>query len=355
MLDEEIKRRIASFPRWHYRFDLKGNPTPIWREENINRHEQRRRYFFEPLVQLFGGSLEGKRVLDLGCNAGFWSLNAARADCDYVLGVDGRQMHVDQANFVFEVEGVDKVRYDFVRGDLFEMDLHEFGRFDIVFCLGLMYHVSKHTELMEKISAVNDDALLIDTDLSSLPGSCLEIRRDQSDDPRSAVDRRMVMAPSWQAVHDLVGEFGYGVAALKPNFTDYTGARDFRRRRRAFICARETDVSLVPAETESEPPFVAYKPSKNAGDGRTEGGAAGANKLRRWMHQTDVALTELFASRRWKLASSLGAAQRRLLRKNGGPTAEARLLATSREFRSWSENREESAPGRKTGAKNPEG
>lgn len=27
--DEEIRQRIASFPQWHYRFDLKGNPTPI--------------------------------------------------------------------------------------------------------------------------------------------------------------------------------------------------------------------------------------------------------------------------------------------------------------------------------------
>ena len=38
--------------------------------------------------------LKGKRVLDLGCNAGFWSLNAAEAGADFVLGVDGRQIQV---------------------------------------------------------------------------------------------------------------------------------------------------------------------------------------------------------------------------------------------------------------------
>src|SRR5918998_5027763 len=90
ILDEEIQKKIASFARWHYRFDLKGNLTPIYEPSWENRHEQRRKYFFEPLVQLFGGSLAGKRVLDLGCNAGFWSLAAAQAGCDYVLGVDGR-------------------------------------------------------------------------------------------------------------------------------------------------------------------------------------------------------------------------------------------------------------------------
>jgi len=78
--DEEIRQKIASFPRWHYRFDLKGNLTPIFEERFANRHEQRKKYFFDPLVQLFGGSLAGKRVLDLGCNAGFWSLSPLAPD-----------------------------------------------------------------------------------------------------------------------------------------------------------------------------------------------------------------------------------------------------------------------------------
>jgi 2-polyprenyl-3-methyl-5-hydroxy-6-metoxy-1,4-benzoquinol methylase len=137
MRDEEIRQRIASFQQWHYRFDLKGNLTSIFEKRFANRHEQRKRYFFDPLVQLFGGSLAGKRILDLGCNAGFWSLNAVRAGCDYVLGIDGRQMHVDQANFVLEVEEVERDKYDFVAGDLFKLDFREYGRFDIVLCLGL--------------------------------------------------------------------------------------------------------------------------------------------------------------------------------------------------------------------------
>jgi hypothetical protein len=40
------------------------------------------------------------------------------------------------------------------------------GCFDIVLCLGLMYHISKHVELMEKISEVNDDVPLINITLA---------------------------------------------------------------------------------------------------------------------------------------------------------------------------------------------
>ena len=62
---------------------------------------------------------------------GVLAFGRGSAGCDYVLGVDGRQMHVDQANFVFEVEGVESGRYDFVARDIFEIDFREFGRFDI--------------------------------------------------------------------------------------------------------------------------------------------------------------------------------------------------------------------------------
>ena len=99
---EALRERVASFPRWHYEFDLGGVRTPILDRAHVNRHAQRRAYFFAPLTRLCGGSLAGKRVLDLGCNAGFWSLAAIDAGADLVVGIDGRQMHIDQANLVFE-------------------------------------------------------------------------------------------------------------------------------------------------------------------------------------------------------------------------------------------------------------
>jgi hypothetical protein len=61
MQDEEIRQKIASFPRWHYQFDLRGNLTPIHKERRAIRHAQRKKHFFGPIVRLFGGSLEGKR------------------------------------------------------------------------------------------------------------------------------------------------------------------------------------------------------------------------------------------------------------------------------------------------------
>ncbi len=256
MLDEEIKQKVANLKPWHYEFDLGASVTPIRKKEKVSRHGQRKAYFFDPLVQLCGGSLEGKRVLDLACNAGFWSLNSVHAGCDYVLGIDGRQMHIDQANLVFEANGIDGDRHDFIEGDIFETDLRQFGRFDVVLCLGLMYHISKHVELLEKISDLNTDILVVDTLLSTLPGSVLEIDRQDVDNNLSALDYNLAMKPSGQAMRELVELFGYSVSTLEPDFRDeagnpsWTGAPDYERgARRAFVCSKKTDLSSLPAES----------------------------------------------------------------------------------------------------------
>ena len=253
MNDAQILDRIHSFSRWHYQFEIAGHRTPISRTDKVNRHNQRKNYFFRPLVDLFSGTLAGKRVLDLGCNAGFWSLCAVEGGCDYVLGIDGRQMHIDQAEFVFAAKGVDRERYDFCRGNVFDLLGENLGRFDIVLCLGLMYHISKPMTLLERISSVNTDLLVIDTELSQWGGSTFQVRHDSLDQPLSAVDYELVLVPTRTAVLDLMRQFGYRAVVLTPRFSDYTGARDYRDNyRRAFIGAKESDLMGLTAEVETE-------------------------------------------------------------------------------------------------------
>ncbi len=265
LTEQEIAERVASFSAWHYRFDLDGVVTPIVDERYVTRHAQRKAYFFDPLVEALGGSLAGKRVLDLGCNAGFWSLAAAEAGCEHVLGVDGRQMHVDQAELVFEVNGVPRERYEFRLADIYDLDLSAEGPFDLVLCLGLLYHVSKPMELFEWIDAINSDLLVIDTTLVGFPGSLLHMKRENLDDPRSGVDYEIVGYPTRQAVIDMVRVFGYTVRLLRPGFSDWTGSRDYRTgMRRAYVCSKRTDISAVGTEESNGPVRQLFDPLRYA-------------------------------------------------------------------------------------------
>src|SRR3989442_1748402 len=107
-------------------------------------------------------------------------------------------------------------------------------------------HLNDPVELLEKIVQVNTDVLVIDTSLSLLPGSSFELLREALDDPRNAVDYEVVMVPTRRAVLDLIDQFGYEGAVLKPRFGDYTGSQDYRlRRRRAFICSQHSGLSKL--------------------------------------------------------------------------------------------------------------
>lgn len=253
MSGDGLRRRIESFPRWHYEFELGGIRTPIFNPKFRNRHEQRKRYFFDPLVALSGGSLAGKRVLDLGCNAGFWSLCAIQAGCEFVLGIDARNMHVEQAHLVFETKGVPPERYRFVQASVLDTNTVAEGAFDVVLCLGLLYHISEPFSLIELIARCNTDLLVVDTDLANVPGSWLKLGRERLEEPSQAADYELVAVPSKQAVLDLVRQFGYSVVTLKPRFTSYEGCLDYRIGvRRAFLCAKRTPVAASALLREPE-------------------------------------------------------------------------------------------------------
>jgi tRNA (mo5U34)-methyltransferase len=248
---EELRRRIDGFPRWHYEFEFEGGVrTPIAKPAEMNRHRQRRAYFFQALLDVCGGTLEGKRVLDLGCNAGFWSLQAAQAGAEHVLGVDGRRMHVEQAQLVFEAKGIDPSRYRFEEANIFTHAFTE--KFDVVLCLGLMYHIAKPVELFEIFAGVDAKLVVIDTAVSFAPQACFEVNLDRDlGDPRNAVDYEIVLVPSRAGLIELAAQFDYETVPLAHNMTDYTGMEDYRiRRRLAFVCGRGVSLAALTPEPQ---------------------------------------------------------------------------------------------------------
>ncbi len=253
MKSQDIPARIHSFPYWHYQFDLDGHQTPV-SKQIANRHAQRKAYFFDPVVKLLGSSLAGKRVLDLGCNAGFWSLCALQAGCDFVLGIDAQPVNLAQAQFVFDVKGVARDRYLFKRADVLDLNLDQLGEFDLVLCLGLLYHLNQPIALLDKIVRINRDLVLIDTRLSTLPGRLFELRYESRTLPSTVLSAHndLVLFPTRKAILDIVQHLGYSAIVLKPHFSNYLGAEEYKTgQRRAFVCAKQTDLANLHAPVEA--------------------------------------------------------------------------------------------------------
>jgi tRNA (mo5U34)-methyltransferase len=253
----ELRERIAAFPRWHHRFEFEGGlSTSAGDRGRDNRQAQRYEYFFARLLQATGGTLRGMRVLDLGCNAGFWSLSAIDAGADFVLGVDLMAEYVEQAQLVFAAKAIAPERYCFEQGDALTREAGGDGEFDVVLCLGLLDHTDRPVELFDAIARARARFLVIDTNVSRARTSLFETTRLY--DARDVPGDGLVLIPSRRAVADLAARHGYSCVALAPNWSDPLGMSDYRRERRcAFICARERD-QLAGLPVERRPRLVPW-------------------------------------------------------------------------------------------------
>lgn len=82
--------------------------------------------------------LSGWRVLDIGCNAGYYSFQMARRGAD-VVGIDLDERYLKQARWAAEVLGhEDRVRFE--RKQIYDLAQEE-EPFDMVLFLGVFYHL----------------------------------------------------------------------------------------------------------------------------------------------------------------------------------------------------------------------
>jgi hypothetical protein len=115
--DDEIRRAFTKYEFWHYAYQFEGGLSFAARHtkssglaDEPDRPLQRFRHFMPYLIHAHDGSLQGKRVLDIACNSGFWSIQCALRGAD-VIGFDARQELIDQAMLIKMIVGVSNIDF----------------------------------------------------------------------------------------------------------------------------------------------------------------------------------------------------------------------------------------------------
>ena len=81
--------------------------------------------------------LNGKSVLDVGCNAGFYSIQMKERGADRVVAIDTDEKYLAQARFAAEVSGAE---IEFRNLSVYRVgELQE--QFDLVLFMGVLYHL----------------------------------------------------------------------------------------------------------------------------------------------------------------------------------------------------------------------
>jgi tRNA (mo5U34)-methyltransferase len=128
----EIEKRVHELGDWFQNIDLGGVPTApnhfLGDYPNIK---------WKGFAHAIPADLTGKSVLDIGCNAGFYSLEMKRRGAARVVGIDSDDTYLAQARFAAEVNGAE---IEFRKLDVY--DVAKLGeRFDLVLFMGVFYHL----------------------------------------------------------------------------------------------------------------------------------------------------------------------------------------------------------------------
>lgn len=128
----DIRRRVEALGPWFHNLDLKGVRTAPSHFLGDYPAVKWRRF-----ADAIPADLSEKSVLDIGCNAGFYSMEMKRRGAARVLSLDSSEAYLAQARFAAEVSGLE---IEFRR-----MSVYDVGKlketFDIVLFLGVLYHL----------------------------------------------------------------------------------------------------------------------------------------------------------------------------------------------------------------------
>ncbi len=130
--EARIRARAEALGPWFHNLDLRGVRTAP--EHFLGDYPAVKWRSFQDALP---ADLSGKTVLDIGCNAGFYSMEMKRRGATRVLAVDYDADYLAQARFAADVEGLD---IEFRQLSVYDVGaLRE--QFDVVFFIGVFYHL----------------------------------------------------------------------------------------------------------------------------------------------------------------------------------------------------------------------
>lgn len=195
-----MRARIDELGPWFHNIDIVGTPTKT------------RSFMGEPLsypAPLWGQirplmpELAEKRVLDIGCNAGFFSIQCKQLGAAHVVGVDVNQGttsdFVKQARFAASALQLD---IEFRHQDF--MDVTD-ESFDVVLFLGVLYHLPDPIAGLHKAAQLAKGTLVVETAAVDVGKPVL-----QYFPAGIGGDRTSPWAPSPAAVDELLMHDGFG-------------------------------------------------------------------------------------------------------------------------------------------------
>jgi hypothetical protein len=160
-LSDDVLRERLSTQQWTaHNIRLSDQITTLPDGPDFMETDDRLRAIRRVLRMVFGESLHGLKIADLGCLEGGFSLAFAQAGAS-VVGVEARELNIEKCRLLQEHFALPNL--NFVQADVKDFNVHSFGGFHVVLALGILYHLDNPLPWLQQVAHATKTLLIVDT------------------------------------------------------------------------------------------------------------------------------------------------------------------------------------------------
>jgi len=143
MEKKELRKKIRQLGRWYQKINIEGVITLPPGKPHSDKKEST--YLWNQIDSCVSGNYKSLKILDIGCNAGYYSIMAAKKGAS-VVGIEANSMRFKQAEFLkdyYEKLWKTKLDITYIKKDILDVDFSKMGKFDYIFAFAVLYHIGR--------------------------------------------------------------------------------------------------------------------------------------------------------------------------------------------------------------------
>jgi tRNA (mo5U34)-methyltransferase len=191
---EAVQREVDALGWWYHHFEL---PNGVWTGDGEPpAYDPNVRWqLIEPYLP---PDLEGKSVLDVGGNSGYFTLQMKQRGAARCVMVEPVDKFVRQAEFVFEQFGVE---VEIVNDDVHAYCLSTDERFDYVLFLGLFYHLKYPVLVLDRLAEMTTTLMFFNSHIEG------PVSDSDGEGKRTEVDREDLLSETFPRMSFIEGAY----------------------------------------------------------------------------------------------------------------------------------------------------
>jgi tRNA (mo5U34)-methyltransferase len=159
----DLAAELEAEPGWMYPYELGDKRAPLLHPRLESFHATRASMIEAAVRETLAAAGPKSRALDLACSEGWFAQRLLDWGAGEVLGIDVRPQSVRRAELVRDYLGLDAARLRFTAADALALHAEELGQFDVVLCLGLIYHVENPMGLLRLARSLTGSLCVIES------------------------------------------------------------------------------------------------------------------------------------------------------------------------------------------------